>query len=313
MRTQDTITDFVNYLSRKEDFILSGQLLVAAGEEDLLAYYFQGLNDQNEHDFIFPLDVTKVVLEEGFWEEFEHHPQRQAQIAADRISYSWDRLIETFSKHVLEGTQYFSNNAAIAQSEVVLRFLARESRTRRRVLAKALIDALESTPVNYRNTRIILPKRPDDPCYVFLLLPHFAPVSNEEYRVFRRHFLDACCKVTKYRFPHLNDIIGIATETGLDSFERSEDAMYLDTRLWTEEQQADAKGLQDELGLLTKGMLFQTNEKEFPDDLRIDLLTKFNRKPIGSYPRNSSCPCGSGRKYKKCCGKPSTRAGNMKV
>ena len=122
-----------------------------------------------------------VIIDEGFWEEFSNHPQRQAQIAANRISYSWDKLIETFSKHILEGTQYFETNIVIAQSELALRFLARESRTARRVLAKALMDALEKTPVNYRNTRVILPRRPGEPCYVFLLLPHLASISDEEY------------------------------------------------------------------------------------------------------------------------------------
>jgi hypothetical protein len=33
----DTITDFVTYLTKKEDFIQSDQLIIAAGEEDLLA------------------------------------------------------------------------------------------------------------------------------------------------------------------------------------------------------------------------------------------------------------------------------------
>lgn len=26
-----------------------------------------------------------------------------------------------------------------------------------------------------------------------------------------------------------------------------------------------------------------------------------NAKPVSSVPRNSPCPCGSGKKYKKCC------------
>jgi uncharacterized protein YecA (UPF0149 family) len=27
------------------------------------------------------------------------------------------------------------------------------------------------------------------------------------------------------------------------------------------------------------------------------------RKPLGKVGRNDPCPCGSGKKYKKCCGK----------
>lgn len=39
LKTLDTITDFVDYLERKERFITSGNLISAAGEEDLLAHY----------------------------------------------------------------------------------------------------------------------------------------------------------------------------------------------------------------------------------------------------------------------------------
>ena len=34
------------------------------------------------------------------------------------------------------------------------------------------------------------------------------------------------------------------------------------------------------------------------------------RKEIG---RNDPCPCGSGKKYKKCCGKPGMSARNISV
>jgi hypothetical protein len=37
MKTLDTITDFTNYLMRKERFIISGKLALASGEDDLLA------------------------------------------------------------------------------------------------------------------------------------------------------------------------------------------------------------------------------------------------------------------------------------
>lgn len=35
----DTISDFIDYLEKKEEFITSGKLISAAGEEDLLAHF----------------------------------------------------------------------------------------------------------------------------------------------------------------------------------------------------------------------------------------------------------------------------------
>ena len=39
--TLDTVTDFVDYLTKKERLITGGRLIAAAGEEELLAYYLK--------------------------------------------------------------------------------------------------------------------------------------------------------------------------------------------------------------------------------------------------------------------------------
>jgi hypothetical protein len=51
LRELDTITDFTNYLSRKEQLLRSGNSYMAAGEEDLLAYYLTHTNKDKQHDF----------------------------------------------------------------------------------------------------------------------------------------------------------------------------------------------------------------------------------------------------------------------
>jgi hypothetical protein len=54
MKELDTVTDFTDYLTRRERFIRSGRLLVAVGEEDLFAYYAQSGGPDKEHDFVQP-------------------------------------------------------------------------------------------------------------------------------------------------------------------------------------------------------------------------------------------------------------------
>jgi hypothetical protein len=136
LRSLDTASDVIQYLTKKEHAIQSGRVLWAAGEEDLLAVYLRDINDQGEHDFVMPPGSGGLCVEEGAWKHFAAHPQRLAQIAADEISYEWDKLIETFSHHILAGTQYRTTHRKIGDAERGLRFMAREPRTRRRLLRK---------------------------------------------------------------------------------------------------------------------------------------------------------------------------------
>lgn len=193
LQTLDTITDFVTYLTKKEELILSGRLIAAAGEEEMLAYYLKRINDAEEHDFVIPPHVTGIVIDEGLWQDFVHSPQRSAQIEANKISYAWDALIEAFSRHSLAGTQYYTTRPSFETTDRIMRFLARESRTRRRMLARALVDLVHNTPKHLRGTRLVAPSQSGDPYYVFLVLPHPPERPYDEYRRVRRSFLEACC------------------------------------------------------------------------------------------------------------------------
>lgn len=100
MSTLDTITDFVQYLARKEALMRSGRAVFAAGEEDLLAFYLSDLDENEQYAFVIPPDIEGMFIEEGYWQDFKHSPQRKAQLEADEVSYVWDALIEQFNKHI---------------------------------------------------------------------------------------------------------------------------------------------------------------------------------------------------------------------
>jgi hypothetical protein len=305
LSTLDTLTDFVEYLARKERFIESGRLLSAAGEEELLAFYLKDVNAAGEHAFIVPVDVDRTTIAEGFWGTFINRPERRAQVEANQVSYLWDVLIESFSEHILNGTQHYTTAPGIEHSERIMRFLAREPRTRRRMLSKMLLDAIETTPKAYRRTIVVEPSRLGDPHYVFLLLPKPEVSDEEEYRTVRREMLFGCCLVTRSRYPQAKDIVGIATETGNDpDMERSEDSLYFDARNWSEDLEAEAKEIQEATGLLTTAAKRVGLEREYPllpgqTDRSTDRSPYLRMK--GRF-RNAPCPCGSGRKFKKCCG-----------
>jgi hypothetical protein len=160
MSTLDTITDFTAYLTKKEQFLTGNRVIRAAGEEELLAIYLRRMNDAGEHDFVIEGDYNFLLLEEGFWEAFVHSRERQAQIESNRISYSWDALIEKFAFHAMTGTQYHTSGAPLREQEQVFRLLARESRTGRRALAICLHEVLERSINSLREARVLQPTNP---------------------------------------------------------------------------------------------------------------------------------------------------------
>jgi hypothetical protein len=295
VRTLDTVTDFVWYLDRKEQLLASNLKVVAAGEEELLAHYLGHLNQEERHDFVFPKNYDAVVLGEGHWEEFLRSPERKAQLEADKVSYFWDQLTEKFVGHVMSGTQYWARPQGVDQQEKILRFLAREPRTRRRMLAKALLERVANTPPNYRAARVILPSFNGDPYYVFVVLSWPEGVSENDYRHARRELLVAYCKVVRLQYPDAQHVVGIATEAGINGPYRSEDALYYDCSGWTQEDAQDAMEIQRDLGLLKQIKVTHEREQEYPLPPSSD--------PRSSVSRNAPCPCGSRKRYKRCCGK----------
>jgi hypothetical protein len=299
LNSRDTITDFVDYLRAKEGLLCRcrerGIRFFAAGEEELLANYLL-TDDGTRHVFKFPEDINAIGLLEGDWIDFQKSPQHHAQIAADRVSYLWDALIEKFSGHILGGTSYYTTTPRIADRERIMRFFARERRVRRRLLADALLGLIQTDKAGQRVVRVVHPSTPGDPYYCFMVLPNLFGRPREEYRTVRGHLLEALCLVTKVVFPDALDIVGFATEPGIDTPERSEDSLYLDARVWNDEMEAHARQLQADHRLLTNYTKFKDKVAEFP--------IAQNQRPAapGPNPRNKACPCGSGKKYKKCCG-----------
>jgi hypothetical protein len=302
----DTIVDFTDYLQRKEQLFTSGIAVWAAGEEDLLAHYLKNMGPDGHHGFAIPREINAVAFEEGIWDDFQRNPQRLSQLRANEISYAWDRLIETFSRHAFEGTSYFTSHPGFAPHEQLLRVLAAENRTKRRGLAEALMGALVDTPPDLRATRVVVPESPDLPYYVFLLLPWRQDRSEADNRLVRRNFLEACCMTVKLIRPEAQTIVGVATESGRTRG-GSEDLMLLDARNWTPEMAAEAREWREKLGLFSEVKLRPYHLSEYPDvgEAVLSEHQKQNRqRQRSSQPRRRGpCPCGSGKRYKNCHGK----------
>ena len=303
LRTLDTVKDFVEYLTRKERLITVGKLGYAAGEEDLLAYYLRNVGPDDWHDFILPQGAHLICIDEGLWLGYQQHPQRLDQLQADKISYLWDELTERFNTNILNDTQYETTRRGVTHSERLVRFLARESRTRRRFLTTRFIGLCQRVGTqSWKEVRVIEPSSPGDPYYVFMVMRHLDGVPYEKYRQARRHCLGEYLQVVKVVYPEAEDVVGIAI--GPPENENSEDLLYLDTRFWTEEHQREAERLQRETGFLTKITRYEGTVKTYPD-LAPRPSGQSGRSPKGR-DRNKLCYCGSGRKFKYCHGRAKT-------
>lgn len=314
MQGRDTITDFTHYLRKKETFLRSSRPIAVDGEEDLLAIYLQTMNDRREHDFVILPEATGSLTITGpFWNDFSASPQRLAQLEHDAISYSWDLLIEAFNHHAWQGDQldlYDDEPTAhavnVAETERVTRFMAREPRTRRRMLATDLNQLVAKTAANARGILVVTPSNSGDPYYAFLAFPGWegtwTGVVTEGYLHYRRirgHVLHSLMLTVKLEFPDAEHIVGIATESGLEAYPRSEDCGYIDASDWCDHLQRQAVARQAELSLLKTVNIGRKIIHEYPSvTLAGELLF-----PPGKNPRNKPCPCGSGLKFKRCHGR----------
>jgi hypothetical protein len=75
----DTISDFVTYLRAKETFFSSTGRVMCAGEDDLLAFYLENLDEAGnflpEQVREFTTDSYGMIhIAEGIWDQYGVHP-----------------------------------------------------------------------------------------------------------------------------------------------------------------------------------------------------------------------------------------------
>lgn len=243
MNELDTVTDFAYYLDKKANLIRSGRLIQAAGEENLLAYYAIRVNESGEHDFVpesFPLKIDNTR-----YSNFVNDPRYTAKKAADQISYFWDRLIEFFTNHMLDGTEVTLGNNKFHQlreNELCVRFMALESRFLRRSHGEAVKSALEIGIQKDRYFRLIIRERGtknSDTAFFILIIRYRGNSSDtreyEQYRINRCNLAQnyAICSLEKSS--HLKRVIGIALEPPGQPHDESADMVYAEVS-WTEEE-----------------------------------------------------------------------------
>lgn len=257
MSELDTASDFVRYLSLRSDAIRGGRILAAHNEGDLLAFYLQNDDGEGRHTFEHQEATPDTILSFGgaLFDEYTALPQYKAKKEADKVSYVWDQLITTFSKHVLAGTSVaiMDTEPSAALAERALRMMASEGRTMRRALSHSILDAYQKAEKlgQDRYARIVLPMAgaADLECaYVFLLMgyPKNVHLENgyDQYRHVRASMLETYCYSVLHEHRNLKRAVGIAMDGSNKTSEGrggSEDLMAIEITEWTDQLSADVQ------------------------------------------------------------------------
>lgn len=179
--------------------------------------------------------------------------------------------------------------------------MAKEPRVSRRGISDAIIQSIRNFPPHdgdgvLRNVSFF-GSFFKGTGYVFLQLSvkNIRDYDNN-YRPKRQTLLHVACGAAKNKFPYLRTVVGIAIDAPRHAGNRnSEDFILLDCADWTEDDCRRYEELNRDL------RFFQTKQLK----VRPRHITEFpartespRARKIG---RNEPCPCGSGKKFKKCC------------
>jgi hypothetical protein len=152
MKELDTVSDLTAYLTKKEQLIRSSVRIVAGGEEDLVGHYMSHMNSDGEHDFTKPdkgkLDgYDQILFGPGIYADLISRPEYKTRKLANENSYFWDELIETFTKHMLDGTTIVPDGQVFDLSELeqAIRQMALVPRYRRRPHSEAILARISHT------------------------------------------------------------------------------------------------------------------------------------------------------------------------
>jgi hypothetical protein len=275
----DTVRDFTDYLEKRQSFIRSGQLAEAHGEENLLAYYAIRINDDGDHDFVSDGDKTRVTIDRQRYQRFINDPRYIARKEADEISYLWDRLIEAFTTHMLDGTSITLDGYEFDQrvNELGVRYMALQPRFFRRVLGEAFMGALKLGMDHDRYFRVVYsPANSKENGTAFFIQTFKYSALMEKiggYEKYRRKRAESSLVYAKgllVRYPHLKRVVGISREPPNQGRGISEDLIYAEQAEWTDEDRRVINQECETYGVL-QGELkeWQGHDEEFPETVTV--------------------------------------------
>jgi len=246
MSELDTITDFVEYLKNKEEFVTSGkQLLFEGGEEDLLAYYLS--NNRK-----FPSGIDLLVLTTGIWQKFRDSKEYQTKKELEKQSYIWDALIEQLSIYYRENELITTHT--LDEFEKCIRIMAKEDRFSRRAISEIFANFLTKSK-DGEFARLF-----SSLCGVTYV---FQATNKEIDREYRSAELGLRCILARGLIRDNKTVIGIATERHQLKEGASWDVLYYHLDGWSAENQSDFERIQQYTGFFKNTLQSHYRAQEY--------------------------------------------------
>jgi len=276
----DTISDFTSYLSEKEKFIDGGNLLVASGEDDLLAYYLSSYEDSDNNGvpyFIKPADARMVTVAPNYYKSVKKSDVYLQMKSMKMSSYFWDHCIETMGSCAFTGQWWETNGNTYDEEITVLRYMASEHRIARAALSVGVAEIMnrpfpdtEKLP----RVRVLTSPTTANKAYVWMILPRTPELSDyDTYRKVRKNWLAHYCYACKDAFPQYNIIVGIACDA-INHEGASEELIYVHTDEWSEAEYAEARRIRKKMGLFRKTIQSHLSYEQRGDGTEVTPIRK---------------------------------------
>lgn len=251
LRHLDTISDFVEYLCKKKQFLTRAAIIVAGHEENILGAYLHGGRS-------FPVGPDLAIFQDNIWEGVSTRPEFLAKVERDEDSYTWDRLIELFCEGGFTGESW--HGPSMRETERALRVLAREDRFSRRLLGKSFLEFLKGSKAGKLEARMM--QSPSGVVYVFYA--YKSKTTPDE----RKATLAARCFSAICQIPEASTIIGVDInmpgDIPLEGCTSDLVMLHRDTDKWSEDHLEIARRARDDLGLFNAPVVTNLHEDEYP-------------------------------------------------
>lgn len=222
MNELDTVSDFIEYLDEKEKFITDGKVLMATGEEDLLAQYLMTMNN-DKHAFVSNEEYVNysTFLLDDLWEKYISHPDYATKHQANKVSYVWDALLDEAFSNMQGGKLTAVSHPDYASQNILFARFAKPCRVYRRELGRMMVEsnlkAREAGMAKRQSfcRRVIMESSPDT-LFVFYWMNTLPSDDSEKFRSIRKYTLEQ--KMLSYipSHPNVEYIIGVAQTTNLE-------------------------------------------------------------------------------------------------
>jgi len=279
MRELDTVRDFTDYLEKKKEFVRSGKLLLAYGEENLLAYYAIRINGDGDHDFVVDEAAVPITISRESYANLISNPQYVAKKRADKISYVWDYFITLFTDHMLNGTSITldDHKFELRKNEIGVRYMALEMRFRRRSHGEAIMGALErgiSEEAFFRMMLAPADARDNETAFFIMTFKYQDWMEDkggyEQYRRKRAERAMVYARGVLEKYPYLKRIVGISREPPEQGRGVSEDLIYAEQSDWSDEERQRIRDNCQEIGVLQRPLRMRpVVGDEYPELMQI--------------------------------------------